>query len=557
MERILKDSKLLEGSDSIEGFFTEYETNLISKFYSNPLDFNKEESLEMVNLLNKLDHNDFKDFTLMTILKYDLLDIGRCMLENEELFEIANDKDVDILAIQHEYVISIIWLKENGKFSNEAFIEALQNGKFVDFLGLENCDEDKDSILFYANKSRNLELIKSIWEMYGDFDETTKIAIFDNSLNSKQKMEFILSKFQPDEIHVLSAIVNGIKNITIQNLKILIQKYNLNDKDFINAIFTKCCEYERIDLVDYLSEIATIDILNDENIIESYQNNFDMLEWIYSKNNNRNKFIETLRNTSQFFFSKDVRCYNFCTTLGIEYGVHHIFLYSALICGDVDIIKIFIDKVELSEDDIRKFAILFRPEISKLFYKFNPTILDEDITQIIQYGDLVLLKSLYENGLIEKIKNENFFNIACEENKTRIAYWLLEFQPEISREIRLKFIKTCSYETDANFLIKTCSDFELTNKERYEIVKMCIISKSLPAFRFFTNNGTLELKNKQALFNKAINESTFSIAKFIFKMGGVEFDRNNLSDFNNEFKYRGESKEHMYDYFEKMKNSRK
>lgn len=166
IENLTKDSEfvaeLLQNWDgSIEdiGTMTELASNeefqLLDKFYDDYMQFDEQQSLKVIDLLNRLKFKQCDDFVFLTIVKFNLTNFSHKSYPFDYLFETLrkNSRPFDV-AVRHNFNLTAKWLVKTGRHN--------LTGNLVEFVTI-------------AAKNGNVELLE-FFRSYGDDSLFSKIT---------------------------------------------------------------------------------------------------------------------------------------------------------------------------------------------------------------------------------------------------------------------------------------------------------------------------------------------------------------------------------------------
>lgn len=529
--RIRQDSKLLKNyyenseedeqnqnsQNNLDDFFSLDEIFLINRFYEDPYQFSKERSIILIQLLFKLDHKDFDDFALFSILKYKLEDIERIHEEKKSILEIVYiDNLFEFCSAKGNYPITLRWLietrPEDFQFYEQDCIEsALENGRVENFQVL-NIHNFNDSAFYHAFHSGNLEMVQYVFNIFPNFNfEEVNSALFKfaEKINDEDFILYVISKFVPELRTLTHLILKRIEIISLNTFILLISFHNLED-DFSAKIsfFHSCCLYGKIEHAKYLYNLSN-NVISENSIISAYMKNARILKWIYSVFSNKNLFEEILENVAIQKYSHDKNSYEFAFSLGINYKNLSSLFSSACQKDDLNIFQFLLTKIKIENFDAMFNAAcqLNSLKVAQFLNQFNPNFLDSTLAILIHRKYDKMIKWLYEMGHIPDIYDQFYFEFACKNKSSTLSIWFLSFHSEVTESKKFQLFSSIILSLDSEkdkALDEALKIFGKPTEKIQDLAEISILNNNLKAFNLFYNEKE---NDNQKLFEDIIENN--------------------------------------------------
>lgn len=536
-EKILKDAKLFEDTETLNDLFNENEWILLEKFYTNPYNFDKQESLDLIELLFKIDHKDFRDFTVLSILKYDLIEIGAPTVENEDLFKSLEECDEFELCVTENFIITLKWFKmtkpDEFRYLKQTYFNlALKHNRIeiIEMFEIDKIENVKDAFI-KACLSGNLDLVKKIEESnliltsYKD----KACEMISQYPNLEHILRYIFESSYIPEKNYLECLY---PHINIDLFKLIFSKIEYNKIQ----VFNGCCIIDRLDLAQYAYQFINISDPDYIPIIErANKKSPRILEWFYSLIENDQKrqfFKETLRHSINIHGLFHPEVYIFAKKIGLEFTDLRRTFEHACKNKNYQLVIFLKDKMTDFEKD-NYFTISLNvyqnDEVLKTLYKPRKNLNDNIIISAILRNNFEFVKFLYEIGQIKKT-SLNIVKAACKIQSSEILRLILKFDENITPEKKRIILRGAIKFRDSTFFYIFIKRYELkpiTDDVRQKLIHFSIESNFFQGVYFFTEKGKIRIRNAQQWFEKSLKYSNLRIPKFIFRNENVQIPKSN------------------------------
>lgn len=229
---INEDSNFVKENCEILEFLREQEIQLLEQFYTDREKLNKEQSLNLINILHKYDFKQSQDFTIISIVKFKLVSFEPYYLEDIDLIKFFR-KNISIIEGENNFIFDEDFPKmklcaERGLFVALKWFHELDKNEIL-----------KDvNILTLAGIQENIEMFLWIREIY--MQNFSRLILEDNTIN----LNILCSR----------SVVNLCKNGKLEIIKNLIPYFEPKYYDY-GDFFQVACVYENIEIAQYISTI--------------------------------------------------------------------------------------------------------------------------------------------------------------------------------------------------------------------------------------------------------------------------------------------------------------
>lgn len=494
MSQIPKDSQFITKimSDNKDGMYdvdinklvTEREFQMIDRFYENCTIFNKDESLEMLNILAKLMFRQEKDFALLTAIKFKL---GHKAYDFTYFFEdLTREVNGQILyRAGNELEISAKY----GAILTFDLLVTLTNQIYENFY----------YIAYIAGKYGQLEFLKHIYQFalnhnfeYANLDMNCIYLkeIQQNCKNWIHSLDILDSNSYRD------SFIYACEDEKLLKIKWLYNPRLITDP-LLHRTFISECKSGKLNVIRLLMELAKIPKRILGKAIKNITN-YEVIDFFYD-----NGFVDNEIANDHFE--------NSCS-------------------NSLELVKyVYAKGLVTSEGLSMGFAKCFPEnfETAKWIISLNPKLEEEDIVHafmsICEANNIEMAEWLKSNVLLNYDSFATGFLSACENGNVDIAKWILSNEELKNEEMKEGFDLACE-KSKIKIITWLWDEMDITDDDIKQGFLSGCNNGNLEAVKLFYAARNIEEETFEEGFNDVIETGNFSLIKWFIESGRLDED---------------------------------